>query len=157
MESSWTRRKFLGGVAATGALSAALPVELSGVHGQEALPPPRSQSSSPEINAGRVIPLTEENVARPLRYTPNEGGFSIHNGKEFFNRPIYGPNIPFRVDGGDLPEFSLYLPGHGGNLRLALLTQKGQRAKWLHHCEYVAMHAVDGRLHYEIPRCHTGS
>jgi hypothetical protein len=85
-----------------------------------------------------------------MRYTPEDGGFSIHNGKEFFNRPLYGPNIPFRVDGGDLPEFSLYLPGHGGNLRLALLTQDGQRAKWLHNCESVAMSWLDGRLRYEI-------
>ena len=50
------------------------------------------------------------------------GEFVIRNGKEFFNRPIYGVSTAtqagdFRVDAGDLPEFSLYLPGHGGNLR----------------------------------------
>ncbi len=150
MESSWTRRRFLGNVVATSALSAVCPGELRDVHAQEGIPPPRSQANSPEISTGRVIPLTEENVSRPLRYTPVNGGFSIHNGKEFFNRPLYGPNIPFRVDGGDLPEFSLYLPGHGGNLRLALVTQNGQRAKWLHDCESVAMSWLDGRLHHEI-------
>lgn len=150
MENSWTRRRFLGSVVATGALSAVRPGELSDAHAQEALPPPRSQANSPEITAGGVVPLTEENVARPLRYTPESGGFSIHNGKEFFNRPLYGPNIPFRVDGGDLPEFSLYLPGHGGNLRLGLLTQDGRESKWLQDCESVAMRWIDGRLHYEI-------
>ena len=150
MESGWTRRRFLGSVAATGALSAVIPTELRDVHAQEVLPPPRSQATSPEITANHVVPLTEENVARPLRYAPDSGGFRIHNGKEFFNRPLYGPNIPFRVDGGDLPEFSLYLPGHGGNLRLALLTQDGVGTKWLHECGSVAMHSVDGRLRYEI-------
>ena len=148
MENSWTRRRFLGSAVATGALSVT-PMELRLAQAQEELPPPRSQSASPEITAGKVVPLTEENVARPLRYTPEGRGFRIQNGGELFNRPIYGPNIPFRVDGGDLPEFSLYLPGHGGNLRLALLTQDG-RAKWLHQCESIVMHAVDGRLRYEV-------
>jgi hypothetical protein len=46
-------------------------------------------------------------TARPLRYAPRDGGFVIHNGREFFNRPLYGPNNAFRVDCGDLPEFSL--------------------------------------------------
>ena len=137
-------------MAATGALSAVRPGELENLNEQEALPPPRPQANSPEIITGRMIPLTEENVSRPMRYAPENGSFSIENGKEFFNRPLYGPNIPFRVDGGDLPEFSLYLPGHGGNLRLALITQDGQRAKWLHDCESVAMSWIDGRLHYEI-------
>jgi hypothetical protein len=37
------------------------------------------------------------------------------------------------VDAGDRPEFSLYLPGRGGNLRLAIKTDAGQ--KWLFDAE----------------------
>jgi hypothetical protein len=54
---------------------------------------------------------------RPLRYRPVGTDFVIENGVEFFNRPLYGTNTAFRVDAGDRPEFSLYLPGRGGNLR----------------------------------------
>lgn len=116
--------------------------------GQEGIPPPKSQGSSPEITSGNMVPLLRENTARPMRYAPEGGGFVIRNGREFFNRPLYGPNIPFRVDGGDLPEFSLYLPGHGGNLRLGIAS--GREAKWLHACESVVMRYVEGRLEYEI-------
>jgi hypothetical protein len=91
---------------------------------------PESQHNSPEIIAGHYVPLLQENVARPLRYSPQDGAFVIRNGKEFFNRPLYGPNIPFRADGGDLPEFSLYLPGHGGNIRLGVASQQAARSKW---------------------------
>src|ERR1017187_1617694 len=55
------------------------------------------------------------NVARPLRYWPVGTDFVITNGAEFFNRPLYCLNSGFRIDGGDKPEFSLYLPGRGGN------------------------------------------
>lgn len=117
--------------------------------GQSALPPPRSQKNSPEITSGRVIPLLESNLARPLRYSPVRSGFKIENGSEFFNRPLYGPNIPFRVDGGDRPEFSLYLPGHGGNLRLGIVGRDGS-AQWLFACRSVVSHYVEGRLIYEV-------
>ena len=66
---------------------------------------------------------------RPLRYTPVGTDFVITNGAEFFNRPLYCMNSAFRVDGGDKPEFSLYLPGRGGNLRLGIKTTAG--VKWL--------------------------
>jgi len=42
---------------------------------------------------------------RPLRYYPQGTDFVIENGKEFFNRPLYGTNTAFRVDAGDRPEF----------------------------------------------------
>ena len=88
-------------------------------------------------------------MARPLRYRPADGGFAIQNGAEFFNRPLYGPNIPFRADGGDRPEFSLYLPGHGGNLRLGVTAKSGQ-AKWLFDLDQVSARYIDGRLVYEF-------
>ena len=68
-------------------------------------------------------------TARPLRYHPEGTDFVIENGSEFFNRPLYGTNTAFRVDAGDRPEFSLYMPGRGGNLRLGIKTSRGE--KWL--------------------------
>ncbi len=70
--------------------------------------------------AQRLFPNLESNIERPLRYRPDGADFVIENGAEFFNRPLYGGNTAFRVDGGDKPEFVLYLPGRGGNLRLAV-------------------------------------
>mgnify|MGYP001794700326 CR=1 FL=1 len=65
---------------------------------------------------------------RPLRYHADGTDFVIENGLEFFNRPLYGGNTAFRVDGGDKPEFLLYLPGRGDNLRFGIKTVKG--SKW---------------------------
>jgi len=138
----WTRREFVAAVTA-------LTVVGTDAGAQEALPPPKSQGDSPEITAGGVVPLLESNIARPLRYTAELGAFVARNGKEFFGRPLYGPNIPFRVDGGDLPEFSLYLPGHGGNLRLGVMGADGA-GKWLFEAGSVVMRYFDGRLGYEI-------
>ncbi len=87
-------------------------------------------------------------TAQPLRYTPEGEDFVIHNGTEFFNRPLYGGRTGFRVDGGDKPEFILYLPGRGGNLRLALRTPAGSR--WLHEAESVTTRYRPGELHYDI-------
>lgn len=157
MNEQWTRRQFVGTVGAAGAMEL-LPVpawawpQQRDEHGRTM----RSQASSPEITAGKLIPLLESNVARPLRYSAISGGYAIENGKQLFNRPLYGPNIPFRVDGGDLPEFSLYLPGHGGNLRLGVQGSDGE-AKWLQACESVRMQYVGGRLEYEIRDAVLGS
>ena len=84
----------------------------------------------PGVITGGIQPLMESMTPRPLRYRPVGGEFVIRNGKEFFNRPIYGPSSKtqsgdFRVDAGDLPEFSLYLPGHGGNLKLGIIGAGG--------------------------------
>ena len=49
----------------------------------------------------------------------------IENGPEFFNRSLYGGNTAFRVDGGDQPEFMLYLPGRGGHLGGRWVTLRG--------------------------------
>ena len=70
--------------------------------------------------AQKLTPNLESNIERPLRYRPDGADFVIENGAEFFNRPLYGGNTAFRVDGGDKPEFVLYLPGRGGNLRFAI-------------------------------------
>ena len=93
-------------------------------------------------------PNLEGQVARPLRYRPEGEDFVIHNGEEFFNRPLYGGNTGFRVDGGDRPEFSLYLPGRGGNVRLGLKTPAG--VLWLHRAHSILARYRPGELHYEL-------
>ena len=85
---------------------------------------------------------------RPLRYFPMGTDFVITNGVEFFNRPLYGMNSTFRVDGGDQPEFSLYLPGRGGNLRFGIKTSAG--AKWLNDAKQIITRYRPGSLLYEI-------
>jgi hypothetical protein len=88
------------------------------------------------------------NVARPLRYWPVGGDFVITNGPEFFNRPLYCLNSAFRIDGGDKPEFSLYLPGRGGNLRFGIKTSDG--VKWLNDARQIVTRYRAGSLIYEI-------
>ena len=86
---------------------------------------------------------------RPLRYTPDAADFVIENGGEFFNRPLYGTNTAFRVDGGDRPEWSLYLPGRGGNLRLGLVAEDGS-VRWLHDAARIVTRYRPGALRHEI-------
>jgi len=90
----------------------------------------------------------EDNVARPLRYWPVGTDFVITNGAEFFNRPLYCMNSSFRIDGGDKPEFSLYLPGRGGNLRFGIKTSTG--AKWLNDAQQIVARYRPGSLLYAI-------
>lgn len=87
-------------------------------------------------------------TARSLRYHPEGTDFVIEIGAEFFNRPLYGTNTAFRVDAGDRPEFVLYLPGRGGNLRLGIKTAVGQ--KWLFDAEKVVTRYRPGSMLYEI-------
>ena len=103
---------------------------------------------APKPITGAVRGLLAGHTARPLRYTPIDGDFVIRNGAEFFNRPLYGPNINFRVDAGDLPEFSLYLPGHGGNLKLGISAAGGSR--WLAQAAEVVARYRPGRMIYEV-------
>jgi hypothetical protein len=112
----------------------------AGAAEQTAVPPPEAiLVSSPMLDSG---------IARPLRYQPEGTDFVIQNGPEFFNRSLYCMNSPFRVDGGDRPEFSLYLPGRGGNLRLGLKTGAGM--KWLHEAQTVVARYRPGSLVYDI-------
>ncbi len=98
--------------------------------------------------ASKLWPNLEGNIERPLRYQPDGQDFVIENGTEFFNRPLYGGNTAFRVDGGDRPEFVLYLPGRGGNLRLAIRSAGG--ARWLHDAAQTTTRYRPGELLYEI-------
>ncbi len=90
----------------------------------------------------------EDNIARPLRYWPDGTDFVITNGVEFFNRPLYCLNSGFRIDGGDKPEFSLYLPGRGGNLRFGIKTTAG--TKWINDAQTIVTRYRPGSLLYEI-------
>jgi hypothetical protein len=102
----------------------------------------------PGVITGGIQPLMNGHTARPLRYRPIAGEFVIRNGGEFFNRPIYGPNNDFRVDAGDLPEFSLYLPGHGGNLKLGFIAAGA--SKWWAQANEVVARYRPGRMVYQI-------
>jgi hypothetical protein len=90
----------------------------------------------------------ENQTARSLRYWPDGTDFVITNGAEFFNRPLYCLNSGFRIDGGDRPEFSLYLPGRGGNLRFGIKTSAG--VKWLNDAQQIVTRYRPGSLLYEI-------
>lgn len=87
-------------------------------------------------------------IDRPLRYRPENRDFVIENGKEFFNRPLYGGNTAFRVDGGDKPEFLLYLPGRGGNLKFGIKTENS--SKWLNDADKTISRYRAGSMVYEI-------
>lgn len=92
--------------------------------------------------------LFDKNVERLLRYRPEGTDFVIENGPQFFNRPLYGTNSAFRVDAGDKPEFGLWLPRRGGNLRLGV--QSGGKAIWLQDAGKVVARYRPGSMVYEI-------
>lgn len=108
-----------------------------------------SVTSAQPLGAAQRQPNLRGQLDRPLRYTPDAGDFVIRNGPEFFNRPLYGGNTAFRVDAGDKPEFALYLPGRGGNLRLGVRTAEGQ-AKWLNDATEIVARYRPGAMLYEI-------
>jgi hypothetical protein len=99
-------------------------------------------------DAGAPLPNLVNNIERPLRYRPDAGDFVIVDGRETFNRPLYGRNTAFRVDGGDRPEFVMYLPGRGGNLRLGL--RSGSQMKWLIDAAKITTRYRPGELLYDI-------
>ncbi|UOG73283.1 DUF4450 domain-containing protein [Hymenobacter tibetensis] len=86
---------------------------------------------------------------RTLRYQPDGTDFVIRNGTKRFTRALYGTNTAFRVETGDLPEFALYLPGMGGNLKFGLLSADG-RSKWLIAAENIVARYRPGAMLYEI-------
>ncbi len=117
----------------------------------------RAQDTSPGPKDRGPRPMLVGNLSRPLRYTPEGTDFVIKNGDQLFNRPLYGSATPFRVDAGDRPEFSFYLPGRGGNLRLGLETPRG--AKWLNQADSTVARYRPGSMIYEIrdPMLGTGT
>jgi len=113
-----------------------------------ALPLPAAPLLPPEQerNPSRVFRAGE--IGRPLRYHPDGAAFVITNGTEFFNRPLYANHTSFRVDAGDRPEFSLYLPGRGGNLRFAW--RSAGQLRWLHEAAEIVARYEPGRMRYRV-------
>jgi hypothetical protein len=160
---NWSRRRFLA-VSSAAAAQAASGLKAFGQAGdpgsaaaaQKAYAAEAArQMPPPGVITGGIKPLMESMTARPLRYRPVGGEFVIRNGGEFFNRPIYGVSSAtqsgdFRVDAGDLPEFSLYLPGHGGNLKLGFIGAAGSASKWAAEADEVVARYRPGRMIYEI-------
>lgn len=95
-----------------------------------------------------ATPQFATNVERPLRYRPEGKDFVIENGPMSFNRPLYGFNSGFRVDAGDKPEFGLWLPRRGGNLRLGILS--GGKALWLQDAQRIVARYRAGAMVYEV-------
>ncbi len=119
-------------------LCATAMVALVSVHGAHAADP----------FSAKLHPNLAGQLSKPLRYTPDGDDFVIQNGEEFFNRSLYGGHTAFRVDGGDKSEFTLYLPGRGGNLRLGVETTGG--TKWLKDAANIVTRYRPGELIYEI-------
>ncbi len=141
----WDRRQFLARSAAAAAVLSSSRVQLLA---QTAQSPPASSAAAPGVITGGIQPLLEGQTARPLRYHPEGSDFIAHNGDLFFNRPVYGTISSFRVDAGDLPELSLYLPGHGGNLKLGVIA--GGNAKWFAQATDIVARYRPGRMIYEL-------
>lgn len=99
-------------------------------------------------HAAGPVPVLKGKTDRPLRYRAENNGFVIDNGPDSFNRPLYGGNSAFRVDAGDKPEFSFYLPGRGGVVRVGLSTSAG--TKWLRDAEQIQARYADGAMTYRI-------
>lgn len=85
---------------------------------------------------------------REMRYHPEGEDFVINNGTRRFNRALYGTNTAFRVEAGDLPEFAMYMPGMGGNLKFAL--QKGGKSIWLIAAKDITARYTPGKMSYVV-------
>ena len=95
-----------------------------------------------------LIINAQEKTARKIHYIPEGNNFVLKNGSRKFNRALYGSNTGFRAEAGDLPEFALYMPGMGGNLKLGLIS--GKDSKWITEASKIETSYVLGTMHYEI-------
>ncbi|OCX51986.1 hypothetical protein BEL04_16895 [Mucilaginibacter sp. PPCGB 2223] len=88
------------------------------------------------------------NEQRELRYHPEGSDFVITNGNRLFTRALYGTNTAFRVETGDKPEFGLYMPGMGGNLKLGIAA--GGQSKWLTNAQTIVARYRPGAMIYTV-------
>jgi hypothetical protein len=100
------------------------------------------------VGHGQTTQKLWHNKERALRYHPDGQDFVILNGKHRFNRALYGTNTAFRVEAGDLPEFALYLPGMGGNLKFGIV--RNDQSKWLINARYIEARYHPGSMIYTI-------
>lgn len=87
-------------------------------------------------------------IERTIHYRPDAEDFILVNGKKRFNRALYGTNTGFRAEAGDLPEFALYMPGMGGNLKIGLI--EGTESKWIIAADSIRTRYRPGSMIYEI-------
>lgn len=78
-------------------------------------------SFTPSANFGGAG-QTPSDTTMAMHYTPSADAISVElSGKaRKFNRGLYGAHTGFRVDASDTPEFGIYLPRMGGNMRFTL-------------------------------------
>lgn len=67
-----------------------------------------------------TLGLFLETEAADLHYIPNGNSVECVNGTVKFNRGLYGAHTGFRVDCSDFPEFGIYMPNMGGNIKFNL-------------------------------------
>lgn len=70
--------------------------------------------------AGAVVAASGADRVLPLHYRPEGRSAVCVNGTTKFNRALYGAHSGFRMECSDMPEFGIYLPKMGGNLRFEL-------------------------------------
>jgi hypothetical protein len=87
-------------------------------------------------------------IERQVRYHPAGNDIVIENGTKRFNRALYGGNTAFRAEAGDLPEFALYMPGMGGNLKFGLIVDG--RSKWIIEAKNIKAIYRAGSILYEV-------
>jgi hypothetical protein len=87
-------------------------------------------------------------IQREIRYQPDGTDFVITNGNRRFTRALYGTNTAFRVEAGDLPEFALYMPGMGGNIKFGIINKDS--SKWLINAENITARYRPGMMLYDI-------
>ncbi|WP_281310204.1 DUF4450 domain-containing protein [Flavobacterium flavigenum] len=92
--------------------------------------------------------IGQEKTQRKIHYVPEGNSFVLKNGTRKFNRALYGSNTGFRVETGDLPEFAMYMPGMGGNLKFGLINDK--ESKWITEVAKISTKYVLGTMQYEI-------
>lgn len=88
------------------------------------------------------------NKVRNIHYQPQGKDFVLANGHMRFNRALYGTNTGFRVEGGDLPEFAMYMPGMGGNLKFGIVVN--DKSKWLINAKNIKAIYRPGSMMYEV-------
>ena len=78
-----------------------------------------------------------------------DGTVVVYNGKVAgVVEPGLAPDAERHIDAGDKPEFTLYLPGRGGNLRLGFKTTAG--TKWLFEAAQVTTRYRPGEMLYAV-------
>ncbi|HEX8316278.1 MAG TPA: DUF4450 domain-containing protein, partial [Flavisolibacter sp.] len=85
---------------------------------------------------------------REVHYKSDGEDFVLVNGSRRFNRALYGGNSGFRAEAGDLPEFAMYLPGMGGNLKFGLIA--GDSSKWIINAKKIETRYRPGVMIYKI-------